>query len=224
MSTPKNNRQSGKISYRTVQRAKVLGEENLPGTPIRVIPYNQRTVTTSELADDISHACSLTRADVVAVLEALSSEIGNALLSGNRVSLDGVGTLNISLSIKRKTATGRTKPQKVAGDDLKAGEISINKVLFTPAPKLKQRLDGAQFASSGMPSSTWLNYEEVDEWLGQWFESHFSITRKQLEGHFNVSRRNAQTIFSTLVAQGKLIRRGSQNTCFYTPAEGCYQR
>ena len=222
MKTRQKVRQNGKILYRTVQRAKLQGEQELTGTPIRVIPYDQRTVTTTQMAEDISHATSLTEADVVGVLTALGNEISKALLSGNRVSLVGVGTLNISLSIKRKTSSGQRKPQKTVDDDLKAGEICIHKVLFTPAPELKTKLKGATFMSSGISSSTKVDYDEVDEWLGQWFASHFSLTRKQLEGHFAVSRRNAGNILSTLVEKGKLVRRGSQSTCFYTPAPGCY--
>lgn len=224
MKQSKKKHESGTILYRTVERARVLGEKDLEGKPIRVIPYNQQTLTTSSLAESISYAHSLTKADVVGVLSALSDEIANALLNGRRVKLDGVGTLNISLSIKRETSSGRVKPQKTVGDDLKGTEITINKVLFTPSPELKTRLKEATFVSSGVSSSTEVDYEEVDRWLGEWFSTHFSLTRRQLEGHIDTTRRNAQTILSNLVSEGKLKDRGAQNTRFYTPGEGYYPR
>ena len=224
MKVSKKKGESGTIQYRTVERARVLGEKDIVGTPVRVIPYNQRTLTTADMAKQITHSTTLTPADVKAVLASLSNEIGNALLNGQRVSLDGVGTLNISLSINRRTPSGRLKPQKTVGDDLKGTEIVINKVLFTPSPELKERLKEATFVSSGLSSSTEVDYEEVDKWLGEWFATHFSLTRRQLEGHFSLSRRNAYNILSTLISKGKLRARGAQNTRFYTPGEGCYLR
>lgn len=221
MKESKVRRTSGKIYYQTVKRAKVRGEE-IEGTPVRVMPYDQRTVTTTEIADHICHSSSLTQADVVGVLTALGTEISEALLKGNRVSLEGIGTLSISLTINHETASGRQNPQKVVGDDLKGTEIRINKVLFTPSAQLKTQLAKAEFASSGVTSSSEVDYDKVDEWMTEWFSHNFSLTRKQFEKSFGVSTRSANTILRTLVQAGKLKTRGMQKTRFYTPAEGWY--
>lgn len=133
MKQTKVARESGKIYYQIVERGRVLGEENLEYKPVRVMPYGQKLVKTDEIAHDICMSTSLTEADVKAVLSALEHEISNALLSGNRVQLDEIGTLSLSLAIQKETKDGRKKPQKVVGSDLKAGEIKVNKVLFTPA-------------------------------------------------------------------------------------------
>ena len=71
------------------------GECVFPGSLIaRVI--SPGTYTLSELADDISRSCSLTRADVVGCMEAMTHYIRAALAEGYIVHLDGLGRLRLT--------------------------------------------------------------------------------------------------------------------------------
>lgn len=220
MKKSKITKKTGYVYYQTIRRAPVLGEKDLPGTPVRVAPYGQRTVTTEELAASIQQASSLTEADVAGVLTALGHEVATALLSGNRVTLDGLGTFSISLSIDREAFAGRVKPQKLEGDDLKANEIRINKVLFTPDGRLKERLRGAKFVSSGVHSSGDLNPKLVEGFLRRSFSDKGYICRRDLESTFDISTRRANQLLRELVDDGRVRPCGTQSSRFYLPGTG----
>ncbi len=83
----------------------------------------------AELVDAISSKTSLTKKDVTSVVEVMQEVIADALVKGNKVSLVGFGTFQVS---KRKARTGlnpRTRetihiaactvPKFVAGKGLK---------------------------------------------------------------------------------------------------------
>ena len=63
---------------------------------------NSEVITTADLAKDINRSCSVTEADVLAVLQAVGQRIGDALLDGNRVEIDHIGTFGLSLTCKNK--------------------------------------------------------------------------------------------------------------------------
>lgn len=54
------------------------------------------TYTLSDLADDITRSCSLTRADVIGCMEAMTHHIRAALAKGCIVQLDGLGRLRVN--------------------------------------------------------------------------------------------------------------------------------
>ncbi|MBO4905691.1 MAG: HU family DNA-binding protein [Bacteroidaceae bacterium] len=100
--------------------------------------------TTRELAQTIENACTLTQADIVAVLNALSTVLGNELLAGNRVQLDGIGTF--SLSVK-----GEIKRDKNGKPLLH--DASVRDVLFTPSMELKGRMKDAKFTTHNVAAA-----------------------------------------------------------------------
>lgn len=55
------------------------------------------TVTTEQLANELSHSTTITHADLMCVLYSLAIAIRNHLLSSEKVHLDGLGTFRISI-------------------------------------------------------------------------------------------------------------------------------
>lgn len=53
------------------------------------------TVTTEQLAEELSHSSSVTQADLVAVLYSLAVAIRTHLLQSERVHLEGLGSLKV---------------------------------------------------------------------------------------------------------------------------------
>lgn len=58
------------------------------------------TVSTKDLAEELSHSTTLTRADIMAVLAELSEAMRRHLLGSQQVSLDGLGSFRVGLVCK----------------------------------------------------------------------------------------------------------------------------
>lgn len=84
--------------------------------------FHLHTVGTSTLAKNISHATTVTYADVLAVLQGLSVEMKQQLLASNRVKLDGLGTFKVGM---------RTKPADTK-EDFTAVNIRSYHIVYQP--------------------------------------------------------------------------------------------
>lgn len=103
-------------------------------------------VDDEQIAARISHHCTLTVADVKAVLKALSVEMKDIVQSGNAVYLEGIGEFYISLESKlvdSKTAFNAKK------------HIHKVKINFIP--------EGHRDALSGKISRDWIEGIELKE-------------------------------------------------------------
>ncbi len=97
-------------------------------------------VNVREIAKRIEKACTVSSADVKAVLDTLQTEVIEALLSGNTVRLGDLGSFRLTLSASGCETTEEAK---------KAGANLIKKVnvRFTKSGKMRQalRLDNLKF-------------------------------------------------------------------------------
>ena len=222
MKTSTVKRTSENYYYQVVKRAKLPTEQDVEGTPVRVTGYKQVTLTTDKLAEDISHACSLTESDIVGVLSALGSIMGKALASGKRVNLEGIGTFGTTLTLKAPGKGGETPEQKTTDDHLRGSQISIGKVTFAPCEKLWNQLRMATFVSSGVKPDAPIDPEELDELLTAYFATHEMLYRSRFDVMLDVSRRKADEMLKSLVSDGKLVAHGHRSTRFYTAAPGFF--
>ena len=77
----KNNRKG------SATRGKIYGKAVVDGV-----------IRTKEIAEKISKRCTLTEPDIIAVINALETEIAYALADGKRVILDGFGSFKVGIS------------------------------------------------------------------------------------------------------------------------------
>ena len=89
----------------------------------------------SKFCDLIARHCTLTPADVTAVLEALLSELPDYLMNGHSVRLGDFGLMKLSFS-----GEGRG-----TADDVTARESKSLRVLFYPGVELKRKLSATYF-------------------------------------------------------------------------------
>jgi len=101
------------------------------------IPVISGTVTEEELAEEISERCSLTPADVLATINALSQSMQNHLSNGYSVRLKGMGTFSLSAS-----SEGADTPEECTPSKMKAQRICFraDNILKRIMEKMKYKL------------------------------------------------------------------------------------
>ena len=187
-------------------------------------PSYTEDVNLRKLAEDISKNCTLTPADVKAVLTALSDYLRKTLLNGNRLKMDDLGTFNISLACSWKDRSGKRREHTTDDNITSGGKVRVNNIVFTPDPKLKKEVvNKAVCISSGLYPFQAPTDEDIKTKLTEWFGPHFSITRKEVEWLFSCSRRYAHNLLARLVNEGRLTAEGSRNTRYYKPVPPNFQ-
>lgn len=93
------------------------------------------TIETNELCEHISEKCSLTSADVKAVVEALVSEIDIELKYGNRVRVGELGIFSASITSDVVETTEELKPKRVR----------VKAIAYLPSVRLKESMRRAAF-------------------------------------------------------------------------------
>lgn len=81
------------------------------------------TDSVEELASAIQEKCTVHRADIMAVLTALTGEIDRALKEGRRVRIPGLGTFKVGIS---------TRPADTRDEFTVAHNVNGLRVIFTP--------------------------------------------------------------------------------------------
>lgn len=173
-----------------------------------------RTVLIDDIASDISDKCTLTKGDVRAVLEELSSELVYHLCDGNRVCLPGIGYFYLSLSAPKDANPKTTRSQS----------IGIKAVEFRADITLKSRLDKhAKFERSNVKShSSKLDIYEIDALLVDYFYENEFLTRGKFESLCGFTKTTAQRHLLRLLNEGRLVNVNTQHNPIYKPAKGFY--
>lgn len=106
-----NNRKNSKTKGKVYGRAVVDG-----------------VIDTKEIARKINKRCTLTEPDIIAVINALETEIGYGLSDGKRVVLDGFGSFKVGL-----TTTPADSAKKFTSANIKGMHV-----IFLPATEMEQ--------------------------------------------------------------------------------------
>jgi predicted histone-like DNA-binding protein len=170
---------------------------------------NSKVVTTQEMADDINHASSITQSDVVAVLQAVGQRIADALLDGNRIEIDHVGTFSLTLTCGNKRKE----------DHITSKDISVSRIAFTPCAELWHSMRGAVIVSGGPTGNKKLSDEVIMKRLEEYFATSNSMSRSTFERVCECSRHTALTKLKELTEQGILIAIGPKNLRQYVMSE-----
>ena len=205
-------KKSGTIAYQLHVRNDLQGKSTKKNPTMAVSIVNSEVITTEQLSKDINHACSITEADVAAVLQALGQRIGDALLDGNRVEIDHIGTFSLSLTCKNKRKE----------DHITSKDIEVSRIVFSPCAKLQHTIRGAVIVSGGPTGNKQLSDAVIEKRLTEFFTTHHSIQRSEFEHVCECSRYAALAKLKTLVKAGKLELIGKQNTRAYVPMPGAF--
>ena len=205
-------KKSGTIAYQLHVRHDLQGKATEENPTMAVSVVNSEVITTADLAKDINRACSVTEADVVAVLQALGQRIGDALLDGNRVEIDHIGTFSLSLTCKNKRME----------EHITSKDIEVKRIVFSPCAELQHAMRSAVIVSGGPTVTKQLSDAVIEQRLTEFFTTHRSIQRSEFEHVCECSRYAALANIKKLVKAGKLQVIGKQNTRAYQPMPGAF--
>ena len=194
-------KKSGTIAYQLYERNDLTGKSTQKNPTMGVSVVSSRVVTTKEMADDINHASSATQSDVAAVLQAVGQRIAEALLDGNRIEIDHVGTFSLTLTCGNKRKE----------DYITSKDISVSRISFTPCTELWHAMRGATIVSGGPTGNKHLSDATIEKRLEEYFATHNSLSRSTFERICECSRHTALTKLKELVKAGKLIAIGPKN-------------
>lgn len=175
----------------------------------------RETIRMDRLSHFVTHRCTVSESDILAVLTSLSDVMVDAFLEGHRVYLRGLGYFDITL------ATDEIRSLKEGN----VRKVHFKSVKFVPEVSLRRRLErGMKFvrASSTIPFSSHLSEAEVDEKLASYFASHAFITRLEMQKLCGFKRSMALTCINRLIGEGRLRNMGTRRTPVYVPVEGAF--
>lgn len=194
-------KKSGTIAYQLYERNDLTGKATKKNPTMGVSIVNSKVVTTQEMADDINHASSVTQGDVAAVLQAVGQRIAEALLDGNRIEIDHVGTFSLTLTCGNKRKE----------DHITSKDISVSRIAFTPCAELWHAMRGAEIVSGGPTGNKKLSDEVIVKRLEEYFATSHSISRSTFERVCECSRHTALTKLKELTERGILKPIGPKN-------------
>lgn len=171
----------------------------------RVVPYG--TVNTETLARQIHSRCTVTPADVKAVLISLSDVVIDELKDGNRVHIEGLGYLQITLEC----------PPIQSPKEIRAESIRFKSVAFRPEAELRKRLRVTRFerVSRKNHSSGLVAGERLDALLAGYFATHSHITRIGFQNLCGFTRTTANRRLKELREAGKIDCLGAARASVY---------
>ena len=200
-------KKSGTIAYQLYERNDLTGKSTKKNPTMGVSVVSSRVVTTKEMADDINHASSVTQSDVAAVLQAVGQRIAEALLDGNRIEIDHVGTFSLTLTCGNKRKE----------DYITSKDISVSRISFSPCAELWKQMRRAQIVSGGPTGNKHLTDATIEKRLEEYFATNDSLSRSTFERICECSRHTALTKLKELVKAGRLIAIGPKNQRQYIP-------
>ena len=178
----------------------------------RVVSGNR--ISTDELAKEIQDECSLTIADVKAVLIALGDKLAKHLGEGDKVHIEGIGHFQVNLRCKEEVRTTRA----IRSENIEFKSVSYRADNDLKKHMQKQKIQRSQTKVHSLP----MTEEETDQILTEYFQTHETLTRRQFETLCTQMKSTAHRILQKLVKDGKLRNVATAHSPVYMPANGCY--
>ena len=173
---------------------------------------NRQTVDTDNIVKAISKQCTLTPADIHAVIVAFQDEIAFQLQQGKIVQLDGLCQFDISLKSRLDESSGKEN-----GPDIVLKSVNIN-----PDKKLTERVRKSlchRVKSRGKHSDS-ISEIEIIGVLTEHFKKKSTITRAEFQNQCSITKYMACIHINRLLSEGKLKNIGYRRHPIYTAVPG----
>ena len=173
---------------------------------------NRQTVDTDNIVKAISKQCTLTPADIHAVIVAFQDEIAFQLQQGKIVHLDGLCQFDISLKSRLDESSGKEN-----GPDIVLKSVNIN-----PDKKLTERVRKNlchRVKSRGKHSDP-ISEIDIIGVLTEHFKKKSTITRAEFQNQCSITKYMACIHINLLLSEGKLKNIGYRRHPIYTAVPG----
>ncbi len=173
---------------------------------------NRQTVDTDNIVKAISKQCTLTPADIHAVIVAFQDEIAFQLQQGKIVHLDGLCQFDISLKSRLDESSGKEN-----GPNIVLKSVNIN-----PDKKLTERVRENLYhrvKSRGKHSDP-ISEIEIIGVLTEHFKKKSTITRAEFQNQCSITKYMACIHINRLLSEGKLKNIGYRRHPIYTAVPG----
>ena len=170
---------------------------------------NSQIIDLKELVRRIHLSCSMTPSDVHGVLIALKDEITNALAQGNKVNIDGLCRFRLILGSKKSSKCNGREEGK---------DIGFKRIRISPCKELNEETKKKLMPitrTHGKHSSDISDYNVINILL-EYLKINKTITRKQFEGLFNITRYKASRLIKSLVEKKVIKNIGYKSHPVYT--------
>jgi nucleoid DNA-binding protein len=166
----------------------------------------EEPMTDDELASAIEHECTLSRADIKAVFEALRYHVAGSLSSGRRFHIPKLGYFSLA------AAMNNPEQKKITGRD-----IFLRGIHFQPEDGLLSDLrqdvsfTQAKYAAKSviyLPDELWAK-------VSGYLSTHRYLTCRIMRSEFGLSERKAREWLATFVRQGRLTKEGTAHRPLY---------
>lgn len=175
---------------------------------------SNKRVSTNELAKEIQNECSLTIADVKAVLIALGGRLAKHLGEGDKVYIEGIGHFQVNLRCKEEVCITHA---------VRSENIEFKSVSYRADNELKKHLRSQKIQRSQTKiHSVPMTEEEIDRMLTEYFKTRETLTRRQFQMLCMQVKSTAHRILQKLVKDGKLRNVATQHNPVYMRANGHY--
>lgn len=166
-----------------------------------------KTVEADQFTDAMHrHTPLYSKGTCLGLLLDMADTLPEVLASGCAVHIDGLGTFAPRVE---GDVTG-------TGGNLRAKNVKVGSVEFRPDEELLRAVNRhARFEHVLETRRSQPTDEEVDSFLADYFATHVTLRRHQLESHFLISKRRALALLDHLVATHRLQPQGTRHTLRY---------
>lgn len=174
----------------------------------KFIRLQQETpMTDDELASAVEHECTLSRADIKAVFEALRYHIAHSLSSGRRFHIPKLGYFSLTASL-----ADPEQQRKITGRD-----IFLRGIHFQPedAPMDDLRQDVSFTQARYIMQSIAYQSDELWDKVSDYLSTHHYLTCRIMRTEFGLSARKARQWLAHFVQQGRLKKEGTPHLPLY---------
>lgn len=181
----------------------------------------EEPMTDDELASAIEHECTLSRADIKAVFEALRYHVAGSLSSGRRFHIPKLGYFSLAASLTNPEEQSTNPKEQVQQRKITGKDIFLRGINFQPEDSLTTELrQGISFTQAKYTGQS-VAYLPDELWgkVSEYLSTHRYLTCRIMRSTFGLSERKARQWLALFVQQGRLTKEGTPHRPLYFLAQ-----